>query len=85
MSGDRRTSSPYVRPFGEVIDWPSISLHFSWEGARAIPAALRGISPARLAAMQRGVRAAWRAHLHPRAASRTLYALIEARAQSRQR
>ena len=82
VSGDKRTSSPYVRPFGEIIDWPSISLHFAWDSVAAIPHALRRLSPERVAAMQRGVRLAWRNHLHPRVASRTFYALVEARAHS---
>ena len=83
VSGSRRATSPYVRPFGEVIDWPAISLHFAWEAVPAIPEALRRLSPAQVAAMQRGVRRAWRRHLHPRVASTTFYSLLEARAQSR--
>ena len=85
VSGDRYTSSPYVRPFGEVIDWPSISLHFSWEAVPTIPRALRRLSPERVAAMQRGVRHAWSTYLHPLVASQTFYGMLEARALSRMR
>ena len=82
VSGDLRTSSPYVRPFGELIDWPSISLHFSWEAVPDIPSVLRKLSPAKVAAMQRGVRSAWREYLHPQMASRTFYSLLRMRARA---
>ena len=83
VSGDRLTSSPYVRPFGEVIDWSSISLHFSWADVPAIPQTLRRLSAKQVLAMRRGVQLAWRSYMHPHAASQTFYGLLERRASSR--
>ena len=85
VSGDLRSTSPYVRPFGDVINWPSISLHFAWEGVPNIPRVLRRLSAERVAAMQQGVRFAWRNYMHPNVASQTLYGLIEARSRSQLR
>ena len=80
VSGDERTSSPYVRPFNTKIDWGSISLHFAFgETAEVIHATLAALPKEKLHHMQEGVRRAWRKFLAPSRVSRTFYELVRER------
>jgi len=87
VSGDAKTSSPYVRPFAEVIPWQQISLHVSFDGLSngALLAALQRIPDAKLQHMQHGVLHAWKHHLAPAASARTFYQLLRGRAEFRNR
>ena len=87
VSGDAKTTSPYVRPFAEVIPWQQISLHASYDhlSSGAFRAALQRIPAAKLQHMQHGVLHAWTHHLAPAASARTFYQLLRGRAEFRDR
>lgn len=87
VSGDAKTTSPYVRPFAEVIPWQQISLHASYDhlSSGALLAALHRIPAAKLQHMQHGVLHAWTHHLAPAASARTFYQLLRGRAEFRDR
>lgn len=80
VSGDERTSSPYVRPFDTKVDWGAISLHFPFgERAEVILATLEAIPKSKLLRMQLGVRQAWSRHFAPSRVARTFYGLVRER------
>ena len=87
VSGDAKTTSPYVRPFAEVIPWQQISLHASYDhlSSGAFLAAPQRIPAAKLQHMQHGVLHAWTHHLAPAASARTFYQLLRGRAEFRDR
>jgi hypothetical protein len=76
VSGD--TEGAYMPPFSELINWPAISVNVRWSQVPQLPGILARLTPARIAAMQRGVRSAWQQHLRPDsgATQRTFHTVI---------
>lgn len=62
---DTSEASPYVLPLGGSVRWADISLHFSWTQIAHIPRVIGALSQRQVAAMQAGVREAWRDKLRP--------------------
>ena len=83
ISGDVRSSSPYVRPFADIVRWDTISFHFSWTQLKWLPLVLSQLSQHEISTMQRGVVSAWQRFLKPSVARKTFYDVLCSRATSR--
>jgi len=75
VAGDAR--APYVPPYSQLIDWHTIALNVGWSELPRLPRMLSSLTPAKVAAMQQGVRRAWLRHLRPDtgATQRAFYAI----------
>lgn len=81
VSGDAYGRT-YLLPFAEVVPWSRLSYSLRWEQLGSLVERLARLESAEVARMQQAVRLAWRDHLRPGAATRTLFTLLRRRLAS---